>query len=289
MNCKRATLLIAAVVLFLPGCATYERSVKQDMEIPFVYNPPSKAYHPYTLMHYKKNSGLQPVCGASSLTGMRKRRLIKKIKAYQIDSTEIKEKHEAEFNIILPNEDMKNFHPKFLKIDRVRVSFKNGHQYTIPNLHIQDVVDRLKSKKCINNIKKVANHKDDSKFYIPAVVYGYDIEYKIFTEDGRDITAKVPESLAKIVLGQIGLECRADKKISLAGNDLYVGFSGKPVEFSIEEIIKRKLLHKPSPRKASRGKRGSMYTLDVTDVDISVLDVTETVQAIINKQASVSK
>jgi hypothetical protein len=178
----------------------------------------------------------------------------------------IKKTHKAEYSVKLSEEQLGELSATYKGISKVEISFDNGRVFTIPDVFLSDVVDKIKTTKCAADVKLIATEQPDSKFLMPLVIYGYDLKYHIYKEDGTDVTVELPKELTTVVLAQIGINYSATSDITMAGKDMYVGFRGTPLQASIQSLLEgtsQKVFTIMGP--IEKGQK-TVYLMDLTDI-----------------------
>lgn len=258
---------IISVSVVLSGCpSAYQKSINNDLKIPYVYIPPNNAYHPFTLLQYTKSGGFQQICNATTITELTEQEIESKKAENEIATLEVKKNHKAEYNINISKDEIGNANIKYTNIKKVELSFENGKQVSIPSVHVSDAVKNVESSKCKDDIKLFASEIQNSEFFIPTVVFSYDMKYHVIDKDGIDVTAELSKELSKVVLGKIGINYEGDSDLHMSSNDLYIGFRGLPLKASLINIldgVEQKVFMVYGAPKANTVKN---ITLDVTDI-----------------------
>jgi hypothetical protein len=256
---KKILLIFAAMSMAMGGCTSYEKSVRENLKIPHVFVPPNDAYQPYTLLHYDGKSNFTPVCSVELLTNKTKDDLNKIIESRRIVDLRIRRNSDIKFEINLNSDDLGEVHAKYNDISAITISFTNGRQLNFPTIEVADIYAAFKSTRCADNIRIFSNELETSRFLLPIVVFGYDLDYKVFTKSGGNITGELPEEVMKLVAAEIDINFVSSNSLKMAGNGVYIGFRGLPVEKSIFELLwnKPQLISQPN---------NDEYVLDVTDI-----------------------
>ncbi|CAA6814220.1 MAG: Unknown protein [uncultured Thiotrichaceae bacterium] len=282
--CVRSYVLVAVSAVLLASCShvgvnSYEESVKKELQVPHVYVPPNNAYHPFTLLQYKKGDGFQSLCNSSMLTGISKDQLSKRIQRSDIARMNLKKNFTSSFDVSLGKADVANVDAKYKNTKRVDAVFTDGKQISIPGVHLSEAVRNIESSACAADIRLTASEIKDSEFMIPNIVFSYNLDYRFFNEAGVDITAGMPEDLKHIILSKVGLKKSKTSEVAMAGNNLYIGFRGLPLDATVKTIVSgdgkgipekiTSIKNGPSEKDLADGKS---YIINVKDVLKDIVD-----------------
>jgi len=234
---KMVVLLLVSCIIFLNGCgSTYQKFVKKELQIPNVYMPPNNADHPYTLFAFRKNSNFQSICPATLLTGLSEEEILRQRKENDIAAFGVAKNSSAKFDIKLEKSDIGDFDAKYSRINKLELTLNEGKVYSLPNVGVSQVVDKIKSTHCKEDVKVMLEENPDLKFYIPTHLYAFSLQYHIYTEDGVDVTAELPNELTKTIMGKVGLNYTSTSDMKMTGKNLYVGFRGTGITRTIAGI-----------------------------------------------------
>lgn len=200
---KCIAVLIA--VLLLAGCNSYEKLIRDDLKIPFVYMPPNNANHPYTLFMYTDSGNFQPVCDATRTTGLTAEEIIDARVANRTSNFGVSSAESVSVKVGLSKAEIGSADGKYSRVNRVDLNLDDGKIYLLPSLSISDIMTRIGNSSCLEDARIYARENPGADFTLPTTIYGYDLRYRIFTSDGVDVTAELPPQLTQIVLGKAGL------------------------------------------------------------------------------------
>lgn len=278
---KHQIALIAMIAMYnLSSCMSYEKLIKSELKIPYVFIPPNNLDLPYSLQQLTKDGNFQRACTASQLTGLSDKELSNQLRFSKTSTLGISEKASTSFNVKVSKEEIGTLDIKYTRISKIRLELKNGQIATLPEVNISNVANNISFTKCRDNVRLLLKERPDSRFYIPVQVYSYDINYQIFLEDGADVTAELSEDLSKVVLAKAGISYKSSKDLTISGNNIYVGFRGTPLIATLPKLLKkRNIADKDSSSVSPLG--GANVDNDYVVVD-SLFDVTKIVQQVAN-------
>jgi len=244
------SLLLLTACIGSKPTVTYEQNIHKNMNIPYVFVPPTNAYPPYTLLHYVKGEGFQEVCQATSILNVEPEKLPLIQVESDIANTQISKNHMGVYGVHLTKEEIGTANIAYGKVKEVRVSLSNGKQISMPSVSISQAFKNMEEGPCADDIRVFDANIENSKFYIPRQVYKYTMKYSIIDQDGINITAGLSPSLQKVILAKAGINISDTEGMSIEGEDLFIGFRGIPVNLDNPSI---KALQSPT-------------VLDVTDL-----------------------
>jgi hypothetical protein len=236
MNGIKVVLLLCAVSA-LGGCANYQKFVKDDLKIPYVYIPPNNLDLPYTLIQSTPDGNFLTICQATQLTGIKKENMPNEIQYSDTSTYGVTDTASATFDVKVGKDQLGNADVKYSRINKVKLTLDHGRIVTLPNVGIAEVVRNIAATDCKENIRLIAKEIPDSKFLIPMQLYAYNMDYHILTEDNLDVTAELPKELTQAILTNVGLGYKSSKEVTQAGSNLNIGFRGTPIDASLASIL----------------------------------------------------
>lgn len=236
---------VPLITLFLltactPKTLSYEETIHSKFNIPFVFIPPNNAYHPYTLLHYTKDQGFQQICEATAVTGLSKEELFEKQEKANIASMGSSENHNAQYGVNLSPSQLIEAGISYQNIKMVNLSFENGQQISMPSISNAKIIQNLdlNTSECAKEIKLFNQNIENSKFYIPLVVFKYTMKYSILDKSGINITAGLTPKSQKMILANAGINLNQGEDLNISGEELYIGFRGLPLNTNGQPISK---------------------------------------------------
>lgn len=233
---KIATLLMLSV--FLWGCngEEYEDQIN-DMKIEHVYLPPTTAYYPYTLLAYTKKSGYTSACSAVYVLGKSTLDEVKSsVTSNGIAEITVAKSSVKEYEIKLDADDKGKLEAKYRDIAKIKLILKNGNQFEFPLIHYSEAKKNI-VRNCGKDIQERYKDHPDEKYFLPTVVYGYDMDYQLFSQNGTQITGEVPKEVLKVVSAKIGINVDNQQELMMKGNNMFIGFNGTPIPPTIADNI----------------------------------------------------
>lgn len=225
--------LIAVALLLVTGCNSYEKFVRNELKVPYVYLPPNNAHHPYTLFMYSKQGNFQAICSATQITALTEPQIRANLAVGNMANYGMKSAESTSVSVRLSKAEIGSAEGKYGNINRVQLTLSDGKLYTMPSVNISEAIDNISATPCLANARIYLAENPKAKFFLPTEVFGYDVRYRIFTSDGVDVTGEVPAELQKIVLGKAGVTYTADESVHMGGDGLYIGFRGTPIDASL--------------------------------------------------------
>lgn len=234
MNGMRFAFLLGVAVA-ISGCASkqYSDYIRDDLKVPYVYMPPNNLGHPYTLVQSTYDGNYQTACSASQLTGLSEKEILEQRQVNYLGDVDLIRNFSASINVDVSKEDVGTLGNKYAGNKRVELRLDNGKIFTLPGVDLDDVVKRIASGKCKDNIRILLAGRPDSEFLMPLQMFSYNVQYRIYSEGGIDVTADLPKEVTKIILAKVGVGYKSASDISIAADDLYVGFRGTPIPLSL--------------------------------------------------------
>jgi len=200
------------------------------------------------------------------LTGLTEQEIKAKRKENTSASFGITKTYKTEFDVKLSEKELGELAAKYKGISRIEISFDDGKVFTLPDVFVSDAVERIKTTKCAADVKLLYTEMPDSKFFMPLVVYGYDLRYHIYMENGTDVTADLPKELTQVVLAKVGLKYENTSDTKVAGDDMYVGFRGTPLKASLKSLLEGSTQKVFTIMGAPEPGQANVYLLDMTDM-----------------------
>lgn len=228
---------IAGIFLLcaLLGCSSYTDKyralVQKEMKIREVYNVPSSAYTPLTLLYHTNKEGYNQVCNVQQVTGISRNDFIENhTDRFSSANFGIVRNKDLQAKIKLEAVELQNLgvQAEYADVYQAILSLRNGLLYQSKDVTIETALNNIKNPngQCIQNLRPIVRSKPDARFYLTSTVYGYDIDYQVKNSAGVNVSATLPEAVLKVIKAELGADFKNATDAQLEGKQLFIGFNG---------------------------------------------------------------
>ncbi len=237
MKQLRIVLIVLISLLFYACASTWAPAVKDTIRIEHVYNKPSIAYGPATVVLYTKASGYTRACWPWQLLDMKFEGIDErdyKSKAeiyhnclvkYPIADVKIGTSGEIKFGIKLDAREKAKLSAGFQRISEIRIELTDGSQYEAPAT-INELYEKIKQNGCQDAIRERLRAHPKAKVYLVLTTYGYDINISVKIGNEWKAAADLPKEVLDVISAKLNLNIKKDKELKTYGKQLFVGFNG---------------------------------------------------------------
>lgn len=240
---KLGIVSIILMDLFLCACATtWQKEVRKNLRIEHVYDRPSTAYGPATVVLYTKNSGHTRACWAWQLLKLdfgnikendykSKAEVCRKnLVSFPITDVKIKKTGHIKIGIKLSAQDKAKLSAEYHKISEVSIDLTNGCQYEAPAT-IKELEEMISKFSCDDSILLRLSRNPKAKVFLVLTTYGYDIDISVKVGKEWKFESELPPEVLDVISAKLNINAKKDKELRVYGNQLYIGFNGDPLFF----------------------------------------------------------